>query len=139
MFSKLLTFISKLLDLIVTKQHTAAQQEAAVNADKPQDSIDDVTNAGSVTELIDNIHNVKNQKMKNLLFLVLISIGLTGCRTSQIQTLPTYPWETVYNVADTKITINGQPIKVDKKERVWIITDRTLGYIIYDAKHHYYR
>lgn len=51
-----------LIDLIVTKQHTHAQQEAAANADKPQYSIDDVTSAGSVTEILDNIHNVKKHK-----------------------------------------------------------------------------
>lgn len=75
-------------------------------------------------------------------FKLLISMAgvlfFVGCKSQQIQTLPTYPWETVYT-AENQITVNGQLIKIDKKERVWILTDRTLGYIIYDAKHHYYK
>lgn len=62
MFTLIISKLMTLIDLIVTKQHTHAQQEAAANADKPQYSIDDVTSAGSVTEILDNIHNVKRKK-----------------------------------------------------------------------------
>lgn len=76
--------------------------------------------------------------MKIFILSLLVALSCCGCKSKQIVTMPTYQWETVYN-ADVPIIVNGQQIDRSNKDRVWILTDRTLGYIIYDAKHKFYR
>lgn len=72
------------------------------------------------------------------LFFILIALAITGCKsTEQINMLPTYSYEGVYN-SDVPIIINGVDVKRES-ERVWILSDTTLSYIIFDAKHHYYK
>lgn len=51
-----------LLDTILLRTHLKAQADKLAAEDTTQNSIDDVTNAGSVTDIIDNIHNIKRKQ-----------------------------------------------------------------------------
>lgn len=76
-----------------------------------------------------------------LLFCTLIGLlFVTGCKSvEQLTILPTYSYEGVYS-HNAVITIDGVAIdRTTDKERVWIISDKTLTYILYDAKHHIYK
>lgn len=70
---------------------------------------------------------------------ILASMYSVGCKSKQIDVRPMYTYEGVYK-HDVPITIDGMKIDRSKdEERVWIISDSTLSYILFDAKHHYYK
>jgi hypothetical protein len=62
--------------------------------------------------------------------------GILGCRTTKpVELHKKYDFEGVYFPAQTKIEINGTQIVPDKpEERVWVLSDWTLSYIIYNQQ-----
>jgi hypothetical protein len=73
-----------------------------------------------------------------LIYSVLFAglFGILGCRTTKpVELHKKYDFEGVYFPAQTKIEINGTQIVPDKpEERVWVLSDWTLSYIIYNQQ-----
>ena len=71
--------------------------------------------------------------MKKILFLFVISILLTGCFT-KFNINKRYDYEGVYT-SKTDIYIGTNKVDRSKdKERIWILSDKTLTYLIQEAK-----
>jgi hypothetical protein len=71
--------------------------------------------------------------MNRIIFSLLICIITSGC-FSKFTLHQRYPYESVYK-HNVDITINGQKIDRSKdKERVWILSDSTLTYLMDQAK-----
>lgn len=75
--------------------------------------------------------------IKVLMLLCSISCICMGCKSKPndvINVMPAYWYEGVYSV-DDMIMINDVLVdRSDTKERIWLLSDRTLIYIIDDAK-----
>jgi hypothetical protein len=71
--------------------------------------------------------------LKNIIVSLCICTLFTGC-FSKFTLHQRYPYEGVYK-HDVEITINGEKIDRSKdKERVWIMSDSTLTYVLDQTK-----
>lgn len=71
--------------------------------------------------------------IKNILISIGICMICSGC-FSKFTLHQRYPYESVYK-HNVEITIDGQKIDRSKdKERVWILSDSTLTYLMDQAK-----
>lgn len=78
--------------------------------------------------------------LKFIIAVIAVMLLSSGCKTrDQIIILQSYPYEAVYD-HNVPVTVNGKLLDRSKeKERIWILSDRSMGRVLYDAKQHHYK